>query len=534
MVGTIPATAHRQPEAAARRRTPVLAFGLAASVPILVAAIRAVAVEWTPTGDRAYFAVRAFDVLSDRTPLLGPWSSGATAAVGEVVYSPGPLLYWLLAIPARWLDPSTLQVTSGLVNVASVIGLLGLAYRRGGAGLFFATAVAVPIMTASLPGDTHSDLWNSSAPLFPFALLVFLCWSVACGEYRFLPLTVLVASFATQTHLTFAIPAAGILLVGVVGLVLSRPSRRALPWVIAAVLTALVCWTPPLIDQAANSPGNLSLLVDAATTSQPTLGLKAGWHALVHTVGVPPWWLQSPRTPIERVVDLSSAASTVGAASTLLVLAGLTGVALLGWRRKRADVCAAGALGLALCVGVTVDAASTPQAVFVTVDYTMRWASVGGMCVWLLLGWSLLALALPGRHPAPNRVVALVALAVVAAVGAVVAIVADHQPDAYREMRTIGQRLERQVPDRGTTRVDGASFDALAFKAGAVYVLGGPAGTWWQPVPGRFWARSTSRAAASIGSCASMPASLQLRPYRERVGALPSSGTTGWTISRAS
>jgi hypothetical protein len=451
----------------------VLALGLVASIPIIAAAVGAVAHGWVPTGDRAYFAVRAFDVFSSRSPLVGPWSSGATAAAGQVVYSPGPLIYWLLAIPARFLDPSTLQVTSGLVNVASVIGMLGLAYRRGGMALLYATALAVPLMTASLPGETHSDLWNSSAPLFPFALLVFVCWSLACGEYRLLPLAVVVASFAAETHLTFAIPVLGALLVGVVGLALARPFRggeKAGRWVAIAVVAGLVCWSAPLLDQVVHSPGNLSLLADAATSSEPTLGTKAGWHALVHTIGIPPWWLQSPPSAIERIVDLGASPSKASAGSAALMLLALAGVTLLGFRRKRADLWAAGALGLVLSASVALDTASTPRAAFTTVDYTLRWASPAGMCVWLLLGWSLVTL-LPIRAPALGRLAAPAAVAVVAAAGIAVAIGAEARPEPYRAMRTIGDRLEREVPDSGTTRVDGTSFDALAFKAGAVYVL---------------------------------------------------------------
>ena len=78
--------------------------GLAAAVPIVVVAVHAVVVGWMPMGDRGWFAVQSFDVLSDRSPPLGPWSSGATLVVGRTAYSPGPMLYWLLAIPARFFD----------------------------------------------------------------------------------------------------------------------------------------------------------------------------------------------------------------------------------------------------------------------------------------------------------------------------------------------------------------------------------------------------------------------------------------------
>ena len=107
-----------------------VACGLAAAVPIVVVALHAVVVGWMPMGDRGWFAVQSFDVLSDRSPPLGPWSSGATLAVGRTAYSPGPMLYWLLAIPARFFDPRVLPATAGVVNVASVLGVLLLARRR--------------------------------------------------------------------------------------------------------------------------------------------------------------------------------------------------------------------------------------------------------------------------------------------------------------------------------------------------------------------------------------------------------------------
>ena len=66
----------------------------------------------------------------------------------------------------------------------------------------FATAAAIGLMCQSLSSESLHDVWNPAAGLFPFLLLCFLCWSLACGEHRLLPLTVLVASFVTQTHLT--------------------------------------------------------------------------------------------------------------------------------------------------------------------------------------------------------------------------------------------------------------------------------------------------------------------------------------------
>ena len=184
-----------------------LGLGVLAALPILVAMGYAIGDEWTPIGDDAYIAIRAHDVFTDLSPLVGQRSSGASGVLEETAYSPGPLLFWLFALPARLPDGVFMTLTAGLINVAAVVGVVSLALRRGGRGLMVATAVAIPIMLASLPSETYSDVWNSSAPLMPFLLLVFLAWSVACGEHRLAPLTVLVASFAMQSHLTFLPPA---------------------------------------------------------------------------------------------------------------------------------------------------------------------------------------------------------------------------------------------------------------------------------------------------------------------------------------
>ena len=83
-------------------------------------------------------------------------------------------------------------------------------------------------MCQSIGAEIFHDPWNPAAGLFPFLLLIFLCWSLACGEYRLLPVTVLDASFVTQTHLTYVAPAAGMLVVGLGGLVAGRLwSRRS-------------------------------------------------------------------------------------------------------------------------------------------------------------------------------------------------------------------------------------------------------------------------------------------------------------------
>src|SRR5256885_6284787 len=119
----------------ARNRV-VLATGLAAALPVIVSTINAVAAGWFPLGDDAITAVRSYDVLSTHPPVLGPIST-SSLLIGHPVLSPGPMLFWLLALPVR-LGPSGPAVAMGLINVCCVIGVVALARRRGGQALMFA------------------------------------------------------------------------------------------------------------------------------------------------------------------------------------------------------------------------------------------------------------------------------------------------------------------------------------------------------------------------------------------------------------
>src|SRR2546423_15293961 len=93
---------------------------------------------------------------------------------------------------------------------AAVVGTGVRARRRGGTLFMHVTAAAVAVMCRSLVPETYHDIWNPSAAVLPLTLLMFVCWSLACGEYRLLPLAVVLASFVAQCHLTYVAPALGL------------------------------------------------------------------------------------------------------------------------------------------------------------------------------------------------------------------------------------------------------------------------------------------------------------------------------------
>ncbi len=457
----------------------VLAVGLAAALPVIASTIRALSLGWVPLSDQAVAATRAYDVFTSWTPLVGPWSSTSNT-LAEPTYHAGPMLYWLLALPARLPGSAAFPVAMGVVNTAAVVGAVALARRRGGRPLMFATAGTIALMCAALETQVPSDIWNPSAPLLPFTLLIFLCWSLACGEHRVLPVTVLVASFAVQCHLILLVPVLGLLGVGLAGLVVSRvrgsssgspPLRR---WVVAALLVGLVCWSAPIVDQTLawagsdRGRGNIARLVEAAGERESPVGVTGGARAVAQAVGIPPSWLQAPQPPEKRTFAIFAPVGATRLVSTLVVLGGLLAVVALGVARRRTELVAAAALALVLCAALVADTASfpnTPRTIF-SYGYASWWAIPAGMWVWLVLGWSAVGLV-TGRVAARGApAVAYSPYATGAALGAVVVVAAvvvagqedDRMRPLYGPTRTVVERLDTALPDPGTVRVDAPTF----------------------------------------------------------------------------
>jgi hypothetical protein len=447
-----------------------LTAGVAAALPVLVTTVRALADGWMPVGDQGIIATRAYDVFTTHTPLLGQFSQ-ASRVVGHALYSPGPTLYWLLAIPSRIGAPAGLMLVTAAVNTASILAIVALARRRGGPAFMLAVALALALMSRSFPAESLHGIFNPAAALFPFTLLIFVCWSLACGDHRLLPAAVLLASFCAQCHLAFVLPGAGLLAVGFAGLALSRAGRRrspVWPWIAAAAATATICWTPAIVDQVKHSPGNLHLLAKAATASQKTEGATAAWRGLVRVLGVPPRWLRAPQSVAghlgnvsggdygdTRLSDISTKPSAIAAGSAIVVLCALVAATIAALRGNRRDLALGALIGLVLCAAFAAMVASTPADAVNTLGYTMWWGSPAGMWAWLIVAWSAVelidvrrrvgAVRLPRFAPAAGA--GLVALA-----GG--AIAASRGPDAhapfYRPVRDVEASLNATVP-RGRT-----------------------------------------------------------------------------------
>jgi hypothetical protein len=369
-----------------RRRDPVLLGCLAAVLaPFAVGFVRVAFVHWTPTGDWALLELRTRSVGGPHTPIVGAYSRFGWS-------HPGPALFYALALPYRLFAsrPAGLLAAALLVNAASVAGIVLLAWRRGRRPLTIGTAIALAVVCRALGAELLRDPWNPIITVLPFALLIFLAWSIACGDLWMLPIAVLVASFVVQSHVGYAVLVAVALVVAIawrlVDFMLHRGdetfdrSRRRTGAIIgASVVAGVAAWLPPLIDQHVN-PGNLNAIFEFFGRPHRTPTNDTAFRLVGRALALPGTWI----TGHEGVRTSDFTASTAGFFFPFALVAVLAAV-LVALRRRDRD-----ALALLVIVLATMGAAvySISHVAGPLAAYLVHWLLVLGMVSWLAAAWA--------------------------------------------------------------------------------------------------------------------------------------------------
>jgi hypothetical protein len=403
--GESPLVADRAPDrdGVAARRMAVVAT-VAAMAPVLVAGIRGALRGWTPTGDDAYSAIRAWDLFSSNPPLLGTWSS-ASFYTGHEINHPGPLQFDLLAVPVRLLGhgPGT---AIGLAAVNAIaIALIGwLVARRAGPAAAALAMAASALLSWSMGSEMLYDPWSQHAPLIPFSLFLVAVWCAVAGDRAALPIMVVAGSYAFQTHLSYTILVPGLVAFALAAVAIRtwqerqgdpeawrRGERRsALRWAAITGATLVVCWAQPIYEQlTSEGEGNLLGLLRSSRAEAPTPGLVRTLRAYGGTVAVPPMWLPPSFGSPSFDID-GTGRPTWLAASALVALA--VALAVLGWRARSrgSSVVAAGAVtALAVLALGFVTTIRMPIRLGMVPTYA-RFMWPLGMMVWLTLGVALL------------------------------------------------------------------------------------------------------------------------------------------------
>jgi len=433
---------------------------------------------WVLEGDNAAIAINTFDTIHGHFRMVGVHSSAVTyAGIGDF-YHPGPMLYWVSAVPAGLFDwgPAGFLFVAALINCASLIGVAVFVRRRAGDRVATVVTAAGALLVWSLGTEIPHDVWNPHIAVLPWFLALVLFWSVLEGDRAALVVLAFVVSFSVQDHFSY-LPLVGPLVVGVavtIGLRLWR-QRRADPaawasdrrsWArsgLAALVVLTLCWLPVLIQQLTGDPKNISQLVRFVRAGSPR-GRQGASFALGRFFG----FLGSRPLWLDRQVDFDAVMrdpSLLDVVVSVVVVGAAAGLCWYHLFRGRRTIGRLLALCLASIVLLFVSTVSLPKEISSALppNYMPWWP----VCLMTLVGiaWGALALTRPSwRRPVP-----LIAIVVALAFTVTTVVSTDPAGDrsiwAFPAIRALNEQVRAKLPNIGPYYVadqGGMAFLSLA------------------------------------------------------------------------
>ena len=368
-VGAVPEDGEATPRALPTDRLRVL-LHLAAELPLVVFGIAEMTHGWRPLWDNAETAWRSFQVLTAHSPLVG--HQVALPTPGPAVFGPGPLENWLLAVPVR-LDPGQGAlwgaVIVAVVAVAFAIEAAWSVTRWWGATVVAGSVLLLFAARADVLVDVVWNAWFGIIFIYPTLASGV---AVAAGRLRWWPVTVVAASVVAQSQEVFAIPVLLVCLVApVVGVLARRPRvPAAWGWLVGGIGAGVVVWIAPLVQEIADSPGNLTLLWRAARQPVATVGLSKALAGLDGAISVFPRWFKAP--PLHSAIGTFYYSYWLlwsarwWAVLALVVLAVATVVAL---RTGRTTLAGASVVSFVAAVGSVVALSDIPASQILNIEY---------------------------------------------------------------------------------------------------------------------------------------------------------------------
>jgi hypothetical protein len=432
---------------------------LAAWLPFVLGPARLIRDGWRPVGDEAAIALRSWNSLTAQGPLVGQ-----ATRLAHGVFDPGPLEYWLLAIPVHldtmhgvlWGAVLFCLVGCSLA-VEAAWSVLGPAGGLGASGLIVGLTLWMPVIAVT-------PSWNPWFGMVFFIAALAAAWAVISGHRRWWPVLVITASIAAQAHLMFTVPS-GVLavLALIVGLADSIRGRLGYWWVLVGLVAGAACWSGPLIQQFTSPDGNLSLLLQSSSaTTGPRTGGAFSLRALSAAVQpVPIWWKSMQPTAIYQLINHRSA----GVAVAVLVLLAVAAVMAVRPLRCR-PLGALAVVTLVISLGSLVTYSGIPvhNTSLNTLGYLIVMLFPIGVLSWLVVGsWAVLTGRLVLRQlattqragravPAAAPLAGLTA-AVLLAVGAILALPLQRQgvhevtvDPAMAATRAASRQIVRKLP----------------------------------------------------------------------------------------
>ena len=361
-----------------------LAYALFGLV-VVVFAWKAATLEWKAAGDLSVIRLRALDVGTSKTPLVGAYSRFGWN-------HPGPSLSFAFAPWARLFGTSGVGILIGafVANLAAIAGAAWVA-RRSSKVLFFLTSLTLTAFVLLEQAGELFNPWNPYVILLPLFTALLASWATFRGDRVAAVVLVIAASFAIQGHMGAAPLGVLALLVGGGGLLFaiarsSREDRRTLVKTSLIALAMLfVCWLPPLIDQFFGT-GNLGRLVKFQFTStDESAGLRFAFDQVTRLLTFPPG---------REVGFLGSVGTGLVVPWMAIVLASATVAAWKkGWRDRLE-------LTLLAWLSIAVSVVAISGIKGVPFQYLFRWSWAMVLVVWIACAWvgvSLLLEFAPAR-----------------------------------------------------------------------------------------------------------------------------------------
>lgn len=377
------------------RRWLLPALVAAVGAPLLLAALSQRHADWHPVFDIAMTELRVRDVGGPDTPLIG-----LQGRIGPDGSHPGPLSFYLLAPVYRLLGSSAfaLQVSTVVFHLAAVATALWVAARRRHPWALVAVAMVLLLLMLGYGLGPLTEPWNPYLPMLWFVAFLVSAWAVVDDDLPMLVPLVATASICAQTHVPYLAVTLGIG-GGAVALTLLTRWRRGqdlgVRWLLIALGVGVLLWTPPLVDEVVNEPGNLTKIVDhLGTPADEPIGFGEARSLVLQRMDLWQLVVVEPRHPGTYIHILSGPGPEAARGAASVGVWMLTAAAALALRHRRLL-----ALHAIVAGGLLVAWGAISRIHGVPWPYLMSWAFVIGALMLVAIGATLAVL---GRRYLPR------------------------------------------------------------------------------------------------------------------------------------